>query len=261
MRLEDMSIAVRTRSVYEVMDLGLLMLRRSFIPLGLLVLINVAPWIALNTWLISDIRRDGGALYVFALLLYIQTPFIFAPMTAYIGLAMFSEKPTILQAMRMTSSRFFALLMVMAYRAICGLTVVGILWSAPHVNEALLLERLSLKRAFKRAFTLQNAAFDRQLTMLLLAGVCIAIAGWTAFGTVSAIVGLFTTGQMFDPEAEYFSFKADYWLLVFATVAAVAYMTVVRFAAYIDLRTRREGWDIELDFKQSARRYEHGLQQ
>ena len=48
---------------------------------------------------------------------------------------------------------------------------------------------------------------------------------------------------------------------MFATVAAVAYVTVVRFAAYIDLRTRREGWDIELDFKQSARRYEHGLQQ
>ena len=95
MRFDDATIAVRERSLMEVYDLALLVVRQHLGRLLLLALIAIAPLALLDTWLLGAAMAGGNPWLVWMVLglLAAQVPIATAPIAAHmIGRAAYISK-------------------------------------------------------------------------------------------------------------------------------------------------------------------------
>ncbi|MET1043763.1 MAG: hypothetical protein ABWX59_06520 [Microbacteriaceae bacterium] len=120
------------------------------------------------------------------------------------------------------------------------------------VPSALMIERLSLRDAMARSWSLTNGYFWRTFGILLLVTVILNVAGQIVSAPVSIVfslaIPLLSIGG--DPATAIIAAVITYVILVAVTLVITAITLVVQAATtgllYIDLRIRQEGLDLEL---------------
>jgi len=120
------------------------------------------------------------------------------------------------------------------------------------VPSALMLERLPLRAAITRSWTLTNGNFWRTLGITLLVGVIIQVVASVLTAPLSIVFGLLTT--LINPNesdnALLIGAGVLYLLTIVFAIIFGAISAVVQSATpaliYIDLRMRKEGLDLEL---------------
>ena len=249
MRIEDLSVVVRSRTMSECCDLAVAMLRRYWWQLAMLTLIGIVPISLLIALLIRPLLGDVSWFYWLLVFHFALAPIAVGPIIAFLGTAMFSRQPTIWAAWRMAYSRLGALLVLGIVRWFAALSLVAIPWCVAHTSEALILERLGLSQAFARGGRIQTADFGRQAQCLLVSAAIILLPQWFILGTIRPVVELFTSLDIYaDDGGELLVAITS----VISLIMSVMYLAMLRFCVYLDHRTRTEGWDVELTMRQQA---------
>lgn len=277
MQLDKTRVAIRERSLSDIMDLAVRVIRGH---LGAVVsawLIGTLPLALVNAWLLAN-RYPFDAnevvprayLWHLAVLMIWEIPLATAPLTLYLGQALFVERPSRRELVRLFVSRLgqliwyqvvlrgcLPLFAVLGYESgmqgpmlvfielcMCLSWLVNyIVW--PYQNEVLLLERTAWRGRHGRVGTWtrtrnmhaqgSSSQFGRWI-MSLVTGVLLIVASFAA--------------MLWIRETLSFESQADVWtyqlLLPLAAWIVIGYFATVRFLSYLDLRIRTEGWEVEL---------------
>lgn len=255
-------IALRPRSLDETFDLALAYLREFGRelrrPLIVATLVGAAPPIAL--WLLFGLSEAELVAIV-----VITAGFAERSVTTFAGRHLFANPASTGAAWKVTlqNSVFGLLSILFVMLPVCmmfgsdfedmmtGLGVVlGCFWpfllaSHAHLAEVSHLEQLSFGRAAKRARALVSYRFGRALGLLISS---VLVRALFVIGTYSAISFLFGLVLQFKGVSE--TLGPAFAVLGYALSGP--YMALVRFFDYIDARTRREGWDIQVRFNAIA---------
>jgi len=293
MQLDVTRITIRERGIFDLLDLGLRVMWVYAGPLLVAAALGMLPLMLLNTWLLSGVVPDPTQYdmndwyseseyekdvflynYYMLLLVTFEIPLATAPISLYLGRAVFEERPSFRSLWEnyweMFAQLFFsrvvlrslwlapAFLVLLADEP--GLAFLGMLvlplpfLIRPYTTEVILLERNpfssrqpnSVSTSRRSAMLHANSfgdLFGRWFVVLLVAGVWI-LCLWLA---VNQGVKLLTG----ESPSEY----VDYvWLLPGVMWFVIGYCAVVRFLSYLDLRIRREGWEVELRMRAEGNR-------
>jgi len=257
MQLDDYRVAIRERNYLDVLDLSLRVLRAHALPLFGAFVVGVLPFALFNGWLLSNRTEPNMELgfpveYMFYMLWLTvwQMPLATAPMTLYLGHALFAERPD----RRKLVERFFAALpQMLVYQVVVrGLLLLPVItgflvfWGWPYLGEVILLERNPLLRGRRGRITTMRRALS-----LHKSSTGDLFARWMGATTV----GLMLIASVWITLWLLGGLLANEWLNVgiifsvyfpLALWTVIGYLTVVRFLSYLDLRIRREGWEVEL---------------
>jgi hypothetical protein len=256
MQLDDYRIAIRERGFLELMDLSLRVIRAHAAPLAVALLIGIGPMVLLNALLIPALEHDEepGAYFAycyFTLLLVLwQIPIATAPATLYLGQALFAERP---DAKTIARNFLVSLPQLIFYQIVLRavLLLMCVTWFVPFVlrpymNEVILLERNPFRTrrkdrmtTWRRASALHgsmggeffNRAMGSAAFSLMLLG--------SVWGSLWCLRGLLLNEWSWDGPVYSVFYPAALWIVA-------AFFTIVRFLGYLDLRIRREGWEVEL---------------
>ncbi|MEM7313386.1 MAG: hypothetical protein AAF497_09565, partial [Planctomycetota bacterium] len=246
------------------------------------------PLMLINWWLINWIpgssdESESNIRYMWTMiaLVTIQAPLVSILITPMLGNAMFLEEVSAAKIWKTVRESWFGLfliqlllrgiifswiLMALVPEGSAEFTgwevwlILLVLYSVvmratrPFINEIILLERNPLRSKDKSEMTVgkRSSALHTPNSADLMSRF-ISCAGVAFFLSVSIIGTLwFMWGMLlFDWEWGTFMlqivFPASLWLVA-------GYFAVVRFMCYLDLRIRREGWEVELIMRAAASR-------
>ncbi len=276
MQLDQTRIPIRERGYLELLDLALHVVRRHGLALAVLSLLGAAPFYFLNWWLLSDFSpQDVSSAdtftedvfqYYFLLvpLLVWEIPIASAFATRYLGMVMFEDRPRLGQIfVEVFKSLPQLILIQVVLRGILTLfciTWVVLFWIWPYMNEIILLERNPLFRGrqnavstFSRCSGLHAYSSGELLSrwmMSLLIGIPWVFLLFLATLVVS---GSFLGVMSLDAVTWVFVLPIAIWMVI-------GYFNVVRFLGYLDLRIRREGWEVELRMRAEGNRLRQEMQ-
>ena len=244
-------IVIRERSFLDLLDLSLVVMRDRPVIIGLTALTGIAPFAALNVWLLSGDASHSG---LWVLLLLMETPWATAPLTIVLGDLMFGVLPRPRKVVKTLVVSFPSLFITQfLFRGLCYLILIMPARFA-FLSEVLLLERVRPFRAFGRSRaisrTFEGELFVRWLGQIAL-GLTFAFCFQKGAETFSSVLagGDVTWEQAAQVDVGDLLFQAGVWI-------AIAFFTVVRFLSYIDRRIRLEGWEIELRLRSVGRALE-----
>jgi hypothetical protein len=263
LELDKTRIAIRERQYIDVLDLALRVIRAHAGPLVLAFSAGVVPMVLVNHWLLADYAEldfemtfPGFYMGCALLLIFLEAPLATAPATLYLGKATFTERPEpreILRQLRESLGQLFV------YQALLRIWYVR--WA--YLNEVILLDRNPMRRkaapggmsTLQRSRVLhkvENADVASRAVPVLLVGSVLFVAIWVSIFIVRGmLLGRWGFAgflwALASGQAEW-SFLRPMFTLYFqiSLWIVVCYFTVVRFLTYLDLRTRREGWEVEL---------------
>jgi hypothetical protein len=283
MQLDSTQIAIRERRLLELLDLGLHVVRRYALPLAATMALGAVPMALLNAWLLGQLLPeavlDPQLAFHYAwnmmLLVYLELPLAGSAATLFLGRAMFDQRPSWRQVSNELAAALpqlawyqFLLRGVLAAWFVASLIDIGpnvgevwllLLagWMAvmrgirPYLNEVILLEQNPWKHnaggiTTRRRNRLLHAgsggeSFGNALALLAVAAA-LALAMWLSIWVVR---GVLVSGWVMDRS------MCTIWLPVSMWTVG-GYVTVVRFLNYLDLRIRREGWEVELRLRAIA---------
>ena len=297
MRLDQTHIAIRRRSLLEICDLSIHVLRDHILAIIVLLIIGITPWILLNYFLIGWMISEDYAGQPQMALLYWWVMFLLVCaqsqvgtmfVTKYLGDATFQLRPKIWTTVGTVLRSFPSLLTLhflvrpLIFVLACGLlflprdfnligfaaflflpSIVLLLMLIrafrPFVNEIVLLEKTPLKES--RAGQVTYAVRTKSLHSL---------DGGNIFGRslgiwLAAIPMFFVfTGAVLAVKF-IVTLGADMpWLTQALLIPASIWLTaglvsVIRFLTYIDTRIYQEGWDIELKIRAEAMKLKERL--
>ena len=248
LQLDKTRIAVREREYIDILDLALRVIRAYAWPLLLAFAVGIVPMMVLNGWLLADLaERDFEvgfpAWYMFYMLLLIlvEAPLATAPATAYLGKAVFTERPERGELVRELRQSLPQLLL---YQVLLRLWYIR--W--PYLNEVILLERNPMggKQAGGESTLDRSRVLHRgQADDLVARAFAVAVVGGLLFASIW--LSMFFVRVILVSRWE-LAFDRPMYTLYYplALWIVVGYFTVVRFLSYLDLRIRREGWEVEL---------------
>jgi hypothetical protein len=264
MQLDKTRIAIRERNFIDILDLALAVLREHAGPLALALIAGAAPAALLNYWLLSgwlledafDPGDLAGYLFVMSLLVCWELPLATAPITLYLGQALFEERPNTARLLKdlLTSLPQMIFFQVIV-RGIFVWFVISIpvpFLGWPYLSEIVLLERNPWRKrsaagtsTFGRSSNMhgRNRAelFSRWFGSLLL-GSLLVLVFWRSLWYLVRVV----SGQLESNAPQYTIWlPAALWLVL-------GFFAVVRFLSYLDLRIRTEGWEVELLLRAEA---------
>ncbi len=277
MQLDKTRIAIRERDFTDILDLSLQLIRTHFAPWLAASAVGVAPFALLNWWLVKHVHLavDVSAPWLNYTLIMIALVGLEAPLagafaTRYFGHALFVDRPPARIVMNDVSRSVWQLLMLeVVARGLFflpafvlppgwGLFMLFALGWIPFVyfpflGEIILLERNPLIRrrsqpsSWQRSQAFHKGArgdqFGRAALSLAIGGAMTAgfsLGLWYIRGTFS---NRWDLGLLFFT----YLFPAGLWLVI-------SFFTVVRYLSYLDLRIRREGWEVELLMRAEAAR-------
>lgn len=290
MRFDQTYIAIRTRGILEIMDLSLHVIRDHFRPLSLLWLCGVLPFALANwyatRWMTTDyFEFEYLTLYFFTVsfLVINQAQVATTFMTTYLGQAMFSQKPSVWEAIKQTlkvnpwfiwfhgfyrcAILVYATVLMMGenmkgdtfglvYTLFVILVLIGLLVRLfrPFASEILLLERTPVraKQQDKITYKIRSSGLhgtvDSDLTgrFAMLTLFAFLLAG-------SFMGSMMLVDSWLNLHAADTSIPALIYLPIALWMVAGVY-AVVRFLSYIDIRIRQEGWEVELRMKSESMR-------
>ena len=293
MQLDVTRITIRERGIFDLLDLGLRVMWVYAGPLLVAAALGILPLMLFNAWLLADVVPDPTQydlndyydesayekdvfLYIYYMLLLVtfEIPLATAPISLYLGRAVFEERPSFRSLWQnyweMFPQLFFsrvvlrALWMAPAFLVLLadepGLAFLGMLilplpfLVRPYTTEVILLERNPFRArqpgsvsTFRRNTMLHASSFGdlfgRWFTVLLISGVWV-LCLWLAVKEGFKLL----TGEA---PSEYVD---NVWLLPGVLWFVIGYCAVVRFLSYLDLRIRREGWEVELRMRAEGNR-------
>lgn len=260
MNIDRTTIAVRERSLFELFDLALLVVWRHFWQVLTLMAISSAPFVVFNWWLLSGHELDQWwTWYPLLLLLAVQSPFVTAPLTAYLGTALFDQRPRIGMALLQALATWWQLLLIGLYRGLLALLPVLLVLSPPHAVEVAMLERGRLRATWRRANALREAWSGEWILHLLVAAPLFVIGVTCLIDAVLMINSVLAHAEIDWAEENWRHYNpGSSWAPHVASWVMLTYLAAVRFLSYIDLRTRREGWAVDLALRRAAERLEPG---
>ena len=246
MQLDKTRITIRERSYAELLDLAMRVAWTHAFPLAASLAVGVVPLAALNAWLLWGWRSadfDWGfpATYMtlVACLTAVERPLATAAMTIYLGKAMFHQRPSWREVFADLRQSLGRLLLVQ------GLFRIAFLLR-PFANHVLLLERNplvgrdpavpSFRKRVGRLHADNGSEVSRALLVELplegiMIGVCLVCLALT--------IALLSNDFEWDRAYCTVAFPAVLW-------GVVGFFEVARFLEYLDIRIRREGWEVEL---------------
>lgn len=254
MNLDQARVVLRPRSSSEILDLALRFMSEAagkrYLHIGLLTL--------LPAWLICVYTRFGLHWEwpaVWALALAFATP-LQGVYTIAVGRLMFAEQVRLRDIFLQYFRRLPAYLVTLALtRVMLGL--MGLLsfllippfWMWGRVNyihEACLLEQAGPFDAIGRASRMISRNTMGAVGLVLLLSV--AATGFVVVAELLINDGLLDfmlqVGKPFGSLLD----EGGSAAALLGMFMAVPYWTTARFLAYVDLRTRRDGWDVQLRF-------------
>ena len=266
MQLDKTRIAIRERSFPDILDLALHVIRRYAPALAVAFVAGVLPLALLNHWLLSDYLNDfdiddapsGWYFYFLLVLLIWETPLATAPITLYLGQALFSEQPGAGRLFKdLLASLPQLILFQVVLRGLLSCTpftwpVLFLVW--PYLNEIILLERnpwrkrgpygtSTATRSSNMHARNRGELFNRWLGALVIGAGLIGAVAITCW-----YLRMLLAYEMRVDRTMYTVYlQGAIWLVV-------GYFAVVRFLSYLDLRIRTEGWEVELIMRAEAAR-------
>ena len=256
MNIAELSIAVRERGVAEIYDLSLLVLRKYWWQLSLLIGLPYLAFMCLNIALVyqgPETQMSARWTIWPYLLLMAEIPLLSAASTVFLGNALFHGNCGIVHCLR-TALRHSGRLLIA-----CLLKPI-ILLTPAHMCEVYLLEQLKGSRAWKRGNRLMSGWRQDYLAQFLInCGVGFLFMG-LAILLIHEMSKLllyadqpFTTDFMQTVEENFFIYDLEHHIFGhFVIFPLIVYFAVVRFLSYINLRTVREGWSTELQMKDAS---------
>ncbi len=255
LQLDRSRIAIRERGYLEILDLALHVVRwRAGALLGALAL-AVVPFALFNFWLLAgyveaDFEWQFPMSYLFYMLVLVfwETPLATAAATLYLGQAMFNEE---VQPRKIARELLESLPQLLLYqvllRPLFALT-------RPFLNEVILLDRNPMRSGNGSALSTAARSksihrgseadpFGRWLGTITFGGTLFLTLWLSAY-----IVRAFLLSRWnWDPPMYTIYYPLALWIVA-------GYFAVVRFLGYLDLRIRREGWEVELMMRAEAAR-------
>jgi hypothetical protein len=260
MQLDHTRIVIRERGWLDLLDLALCLIRAYAWPLGVALAVGVAPAMAFNAWMLSGVAswsldRSGelasNAYPILILLLTLwEIPMATAPATLFLGEAVFLERPSVKQIAK-TFVRALPQLLVYQVLRRAFFIVFIVTWIVPfalrpYLNEVILLERNPMysrrpdQMTTRRRNRSLHADSGSDLFARWLVSSAIGVLLAAGFWATMAMAGSLLLGQEADARL---IFTLYYPLAIWLSAG---YFAVVRFLGYLDLRIRREGWEVEL---------------
>ncbi|HQU46154.1 MAG: hypothetical protein B7Z73_11440 [Planctomycetia bacterium 21-64-5] len=261
MQLDKTRIAIRERSFLDILDLALSVLRQHAGPLALALLAGAVPAALVNHWLLQGLLTESGSevvwyLFLMALLVYLEMPLATAPVTLYLGQALFVERPSAARLIKdFVTSLPQMVLYQLAPRALfmpLFITIPVPFLGWPYLGEIILLERNPWRKrlpagtsTLSRSGNMHGRNRGELLTRWLgsvMVGTLLLFVFWRSLWFLAEVL----TGQLDDvtPQCTVW-LPAALWLVL-------GYFAIVRFLSYLDLRIRTEGWEIELLLRAEA---------
>jgi len=265
MQLDHNRIVIRERGWLDLLDLALGVIRAYAWPLIVTLAIGVLPAMLFNAWLLSgltevDFDETFPAKYLWWMLLLVvaEIPLATALATLYLGEAVFQERPG---TRNLVGGLFRALPQLLLFQVLLRALFIPmvITWFVPfsiwpYLNEVILLERNPLRRhrrgqmtTFRRSMALHGGSigdlFARWLASVAF-GAMLFAALWL---TMQCLAGLLLGERSWEGLTYTLYYPLALWIVA-------GYFTVVRFLGYLDLRIRREGWEVELMMRAEAAR-------
>jgi hypothetical protein len=254
-RLDQARIAIRERSWLDNLDLALHVIRAHLGGVIGCTLAGAVPMMAINHTLISWLTAGQAewdslpqVLGWSIVLVMIEAPLAMAPLTIYLGQALFVERP----GPRRVAAEFAGSLpQLLLFQVLVrtSLAVPIVTWFLPYtfwpyLNEVIVLERNPLSARSGGMSTLKRSGLlhrgnsgDYLARALASALVAIALLVGIELAQTTAIEWLLGLESGWTLDA--LSLQAALWIVA-------AYFTVVRFLSYLDQRIRFEGWEVEL---------------
>ena len=223
-------------------------------------MVGCAPFIALDWWLLSGHEVEQmWTWYPLLLLVMVQSPIATAPITAYLGAALFDQHPRVGAALRQVLGPWWQLLVIGLYRGLLALMPVLLVLSPPHAVEVALLERGRLRATWRRANALREV-WSGEWLLHLVVSAPLSVLGMTCLiDAVLMVVSVLGHAEITYSDENWRHYNPGSSLAPhLAAWAVIGYFAVVRFLSYIDLRTRREGWAVDLALRRAAERLEPG---
>jgi len=261
---EQSLVAIRERTFGDILDLALHVFRDNALAILGWGAVGVAPFALLNYYLFyartgQPFFDEGEAIFYsisYFWLVSWQAPLATAGVTLLLGQRMFRPRVQHVQVGKQWLGSLPQLLVVqglvrgMLHLFCIGFFIPYILF--PYMNEVILLERNPLlargkMNTLRRSGQLHHANIGELMLRWLMAlgvGVVLCLSLALALGTLTALL------QARLPPVSWWAagfFPAAVWI-------TVVFMAVVRFLSYLDLRIRKEGWEIELRLKSEAAR-------
>ncbi len=252
MNLGQTRIAVRERSTAEIIDLGC---RVPFALGGALYLklgaFTILPSAALCAAALGS-GTASGLVWVFAWLCFVLVQ---GPFTIAASQLMFSERV----AARSVLGQFARA----AFRYTVAKLVTGALWvggaalvlllpvvqaRSLYLGEVALVEGTGVAASYRRSMRLSKTRMGPALA------VSLALAALALGFVVSAHVLIEAVGENLlglSPVSLLWERGPTPWACI-GLLCAAPFVATARFLAYIDCRTRREAWDVQVDFMRLA---------
>jgi hypothetical protein len=251
-------VQIRERSMLDLLDLALLVVRRKPGALALAAALGIAPWAALDAWLLRLPDFPAG---VVPLLLYWEVPWATAPLTVVLGSLMFGRRVRVRDVLAALGRGLPALIV---YQGIVRSSVFMTCVLVPFLparlcflNEVILLERYRFWGTLGRSWTLtrdRGTELFGQWVFQVVMGVLFVVCFWIAAGKVHELLFAdelsWALPDLFEPS--FWDEQARSWRVQVATWLAVAFFGVARFLTYVDQRIRLEGWEVSLRMMQAG---------
>jgi len=118
------------------------------------------------------------------------------------------------------------------------------------------LERQPLAATWRRANALRTAWTSEWTLHLLVSALVASLGLWMLIGSLGMLLSLLIHADPWLDESWRFFNPGSSIAPHIAIWLVAAYLATVRFLAYLDLRTRHEGWELDLLLRRAGQRLE-----
>ncbi|PRP91707.1 hypothetical protein ENSA5_52870 [Enhygromyxa salina] len=254
MKLDEARVVLRPRNLSEIFDLALRFATdpaaKLYAKLGALTLLPAWGLTLAARW---GLGWDWGLVWLLALALVTPIQGVF---TVAVGRMMFAEEVSVAEVLGQYLRRLPAYIgALFVTRVMIGVMSLGFFLVIPplwmwgrctYIHEACLLEQAGPVEAVSRASRMINRNVMSAVALLLMLTLAAAAFVFVAESLLNDGLLEFVL-QVGRPFGSLFDEGGSAAALL-GLFLAVPYWATVRFLAYVDLRTRRDGWDVQLRF-------------
>ena len=270
MQLDRAIFAIEPRTVGGCIDLAVAFLREHFLGILRLTVCFAVPFCAVSWWLIAE--RNWFLTHCL-LLFALVSPFLGAALVGAAGQRVFGEQFSVRSGFKAILQRLFALaslLLIARSLSILGglLVLPGYLIATRYafLSEILILEQSPFRRYELRLNHLLRYTFANPLGRLVMIASFYTLTVISLFVLVDATSGLLFGFPILAGRISEAAYAVDELMVLLTVDPAIATLLfalmwivypVARLAwffCYLDVRIRKEGWDVELDFRIEAAR-------
>ena len=255
MDLRQIRVVLRERRLLDVLDLAVRFLVAHAVPYAALSAIVLVPCGVLSLVIAIHSGWVLGSFAAIALATFAEVPFTIlgsrlvftadAPLESVLG-ASLRKLP------RLIAAKLIQSLGVIAGASAFLLPGIWVAATTFFLSEVILLEESSAGASFSRAQRLVAGRFGDALMALLLIGGLHALAVWAGDRALASLLNdllqITPPPKLGEPGGGVLGLCAFFLAIPFAATA--------RLFAYLDLRTRTEGWDVQVRFAALAARTE-----